>query len=95
MQNKKVEMEALKLVKKSKTNKIQVKHPKNRRFEIDDDLTKLFPQSHYFQVHFQHMHENTHELKSELSQLRDYVVKVDEKLERLMVLLHRPPEPAL
>jgi hypothetical protein len=95
VQNKEVEMETLKLAQPSKTDKIQIKHFKNRRVEIDDDLLKLFPQSRYFQVHFQHVHENVHELKSELAQLKDYAAKVDEKLERMMALLSPPPEPAL
>jgi hypothetical protein len=88
-------MKTLKLVLQSNTDKIQTKHHKNRRIEPDDDLIELFPQPHYFQVHFQHMHENTHELKSELAKLRDYVATVDKKLERLMVLLSHPHEPAL
>lgn len=88
-------METLKLVQKTKTAKIPAKLPKNRRVEIDDDLIDLFPLPRYFQVHFQHMHENTHELKSELSQLKDYVAKVDEKLERLLALLSSPPEAVL
>jgi hypothetical protein len=95
MQNKEVEMAALKLVQISKTGKIQAKPLKNRRIEIDDELIDLFPLPRYFQVHFQQMHENTQELKSELAQLKDYVAKVDNKLEQLMALLSRPPEPAL
>jgi L-lysine 2,3-aminomutase len=88
-------MKTLKLVPKSKADKIQTKHHKNRPMELDDDLIELFPQSRYFQVHFQHMHENTHELKSELAKLRDYVATVDKKLEQMMVLLSHPHEPAL
>ena len=88
-------METLKLVQKTKREKILANLPKNRRVEIDDDLIDLFPLPRYFQVHFQHTHENTHELKSELSQLKDYVAKVDEKLGRLLALLSPPPEPVL
>jgi hypothetical protein len=88
-------MEALKLVQASKTDKIQAKHPENRRIEIDDDLIELFPLPSYFQVHFQHMHENIHECKSEVAELKEHVAKVDDKLERLMSLLSRPSKPAL
>ena len=88
-------METLKLVQKTKREKILANLPKNRRVEIDDDLIDLFPLPRYFQVHFQHTHENTDKLKSELSQLKDYVDKVDEKLERLLALLSPPPEPVL
>jgi hypothetical protein len=95
MQNKEVEMAALKLVQISKTGKIQAKYLKNRRIEIDDELIDSFPLPHYFQVHFQQMHENTHELKSELAQLKDYVAKVDNKLERLIALMSCSPNPVL
>lgn len=85
-------METLKLVQKSKNPK----NPKVRSIKkAEDDLIDLFPLPRYFQVHFQHVHENTHDLQGELVQLKDYVAKVDEKLERLMVLLNRPPEHVL
>ncbi|MGZ8916160.1 MAG: hypothetical protein ACXW1Z_24025 [Methylobacter sp.] len=84
-------METLKLIQKSKTEK----KPKQRRIKAEDDLIDLFPLPRYFQVHFQHVHENTHDLQGELVQLKDYVAKVDEKLERLMALLSRPPEHVL
>ncbi|WP_432742695.1 hypothetical protein ABXJ76_18310 [Methylobacter sp. G7] len=88
-------MKALKLVQKYKTEKITAKTPKDRSVKKDDDLIDLFPLPRYFQVHFQHVHENTHDLKGELAQLKDYVAKVDDKLERMMTLLSRPPEHAL
>lgn len=84
-------MKTLKLVQKSKTAKIA----KDRNITGDDDLIDLFPLPRYFQVHFQHVHDNSHDLQSELAQLKDYVAKVDEKLERMMALLSRPPEHAL
>lgn len=84
-------METLQLVQKSK----RAKTPKKRRIKAEDDLIDLFPLPRYFQVHFQHVHENTHDLQGELVQLKDYVAKVDEKLERLMALLSRPPEHVL
>jgi hypothetical protein len=84
-------METLKLVQKSKNSK----NPKARSIKTEDDLIDLFPLPRYFQVHFQHVHENTHDLQGELVQLKDYVARVDEKLERLMALLNRPPEHVL
>lgn len=84
-------METLKLVQKSKNSK----NPKARRIKTEDDLIDLFPLPRYFQVHFQHVHENTHDLQGELAQLKDYVARVDEKLERLMALLSRPTEHVL
>jgi hypothetical protein len=88
-------METLKLVQKSKSIKIPVKPSKNRSVKKDDDLIDLFPLPRYFQVHFQHIHENTYDLQGELAQLKDYVTKVDEKLDRLMALLSHPPEHVL
>ncbi|MFI3154698.1 MAG: hypothetical protein QX199_00935 [Methylococcaceae bacterium] len=88
-------MKTLKLVQESNNVKKTVKTPKNRSINTDDDLIDLFPLPRYFQVHFQHVHENTHDLQNELVVLRDYVAKVDEKLERLMELLSRPPEHVL
>lgn len=88
-------MEKLKLVQKSKSARIPAKTSKKRNIKKDDDLIDLFPLPRYFQVHFQHVHENTHDLQDELVQLKDYVAKVDEKLERLMALLKRPPEHVL
>jgi hypothetical protein len=88
-------METLKLVQQPKRKKIPAKLPPLSNIKKDDDLIDLFPLPRYFQVHFQNVHENTRDLQGELVQLRDYVAKVDDKLERLVALLSRPPEPAL
>ncbi len=88
-------MKTLKLAQQTKDAKKSVKTPEQRRVKADDDLIDLFPLPRYFQVHFQHVHENTHDLQDELLELKNYVAKVDEKLERLMALLSRPPEPVL
>lgn len=95
MKNKEGEMNALKLIQKSKTDPITVRPPKNRSIEKDDDLIDLFPLPRYFQVHFQHAHENSRDLQGELAQLKGYVAKVDEKLERLMLLLSHPSKAML
>ena len=84
-------MKTLKLVQKSK----EAGTSKDRSVMLDDDLIGLFPQPRYFQVHFQHVHENTYDLQNELAQLKDYVAKVDGKLERMMALLSRLPEHAV
>lgn len=89
--NKAGEMKTLQLSQKAKG----VKMPENRRIKSDDDLIDLFPLPRYFQVHFQHVHENTQDLQSELIALKDYVVKVDEKLEHLMALLRDSSKHAL
>lgn len=53
----------------------------------DDDLIDLFPKPRYFQVHFQHIHENTCHLREELAQLKDSMAEIDDKLERLLAQL--------
>lgn len=88
-------MKTLKLVQESKGVKSPAKTSKNRTIKADDDLIDLFPLPRYFQVHFQHVHENTQDLQGELIQLKDYVAKVDQKLERLMAMLSRSPEHVL
>ncbi len=88
-------MKTLKLSQEPKKGKIPEKTSKDRSVNKDDDLIDLFPLPRYFQVHFQHVHENTHNLQGELAQLKDNVAKVDEKLERLMAQLSRLPEHVL
>jgi Mg2+ and Co2+ transporter CorA len=61
----------------------------------DDDLSDRSPKPQYFQVHFQHIHENIHQLQDELVQLKDAVAHLDEKLERLLAVLNSPPNPVL
>jgi hypothetical protein len=93
--SKEVDMKTLKHAQEHKSIKIPAKTPKGHSIKKDDDLIYLFPQPRYFQVHFQHVHENTHDLQAELVQLKQYVARVDEKLERLMSLLGRLPEHVL
>lgn len=88
-------MESLKLVQKTKSTRSPAKPAKKHTVKVDDDLIDLFPLPRYFQVHFQHIHENASDLHDELTQLKDYVAKVDEKLDRLTALLSRLPEHAL
>jgi hypothetical protein len=55
--------------------------------EKDDGLINPFPKPQYFQVHFEHLHENTRQLQAELTQLKANVANLDEKLGRLLALL--------
>jgi hypothetical protein len=52
-----------------------------------DDLINRFPFPRYFQVHFQHIHENNLQLRNELTQLKDSVAQADKKIELLLALL--------
>jgi hypothetical protein len=53
----------------------------------DDGLINPFPKPQYFQVHFEHLHENTRQLQAELTPLKDTMAHFDEKLGRLLALL--------
>lgn len=79
-------METLKLTQQTKSAKSR----KPRKRKSEEELIDMFPLPQYFQIHFQHVHENAHDLQGELLQLKNYVAKVDEKLERLITLLNRP-----
>jgi hypothetical protein len=60
---------------------------KSRYSGKDDGLINPFPKPQYFQVHFEHLHENTSQLQAELAQIKDTVAHLDEKLGRLLALL--------
>ncbi|MGZ5051941.1 MAG: hypothetical protein ACXWF8_04830 [Methylobacter sp.] len=79
-------METLKLTQQTKS----AKNRRSRKLKTEEELIDLFPLPQYFQIHFQHVHENAHDLQGELTQLKNYIAKVDEKLERLLTLLNRP-----
>mgnify|MGYP000131906279 CR=1 FL=1 len=54
---------------------------------IQDEVQAYFPQSKYFQIHFQHCHENAEKVQQELDALKKHVIKVEEKLEQIMKML--------
>ena len=69
-----------------------------RSIKNEDDLIDLFPLPRYFQVHFEHIHDNTHDvqvklnhlnhdIQSQLDQLKQTLAKLEDKLDRYMVLL--------
>lgn len=58
----------------------------------DDGLIELFPSSRYFQVHFQHIHENADAVHKELKQLKQYVAALDAILDRVLALLLSSPK---
>ncbi len=76
-------MQTLKLSFEPKSAKVL----KGRYSVKDNGWIGLFPKPQYFQVHFQHLHENNHQLQEELAQLKASVARVDEKLGRVLALL--------
>lgn len=58
----------------------------------DNDLIELFPLPRYFQVHFQHIHDNAEFLRKEVSQLKHYTACVEAKLDTLLNLLDASPK---
>ncbi len=67
--------------------------PEKRNINKDDDLLDLFPLPRYFQVHFEYIHNNTHEVQIQMNQLKDTLEKVEGKLDRFIALLDGQVEP--
>ena len=70
----------------------------NNSTEKEDDLINLFPLPRYFQVHFEHIHDNTHDvqgklnhlnhdIQSQLDQIKQTLAKVEDKLDKFIMLL--------
>ena len=70
----------------------------------EKDLIDSFPLPRYFQVHFEHIHDNTHDvqgklnhlnhdLQSQLNQLKQTLAQVEGKLDSFITLLGRHIEP--
>jgi len=64
----------------------------------EEDLIGLFPLPRYFQIHFEHIHDNAHELQGKLNHLnhdlqnqldliKESLVKVESTLDRFIALL--------
>jgi len=99
-------MTTLKQLQKSKHKKeltLPV-NPDQRSIKKEDDLIDLFPLPRYFQVHFEHIHENSHDVKgklnhlnhdiqNQLDQLKQTLATVEGKLDRFIVLLDQQIEP--
>lgn len=79
-------MEALKLIQEQKTFSKATEI--NEYAQISEaELVKLFPLPRYFQIHFQHIHENIDELKTDTQNLREAVLEINTKLDLLIQLL--------
>jgi hypothetical protein len=76
-------MQTLKLSLAVKSLKVA----KDRESKKAKPLLDQFPKSRYFQVHFQHSHENARLLREELTQLKVSVAELDAKLEVLLARL--------
>jgi hypothetical protein len=79
-------------------------NPEKCSINEEDDLIDLFPLPRYFQVHFEHIHNNTHDVqgklnylnhdvKNQLEQLKQTLATVENKLDRFIALLGHPIEP--
>ena len=79
-------------------------NPEMRSIKKEDDLIDLFPLPRYFQVHFEQIHDNTHDvqgkldhlnhdIQSQLDQLKLTLAKVEGKLDSLIALLVQYIEP--
>lgn len=83
-----------------KTIKIQPSHshplPLQNQQQIDfldhDALIGFFPLPRYFQIHFQHIHDNAALLRKEVDQLKQYPASMEAKLDKLPTLLNTTSE---
>lgn len=83
-------MEALKFAPEYKSNV----SPLNTKSKIAEyaqlsaaELLKLFPLPRYFQIHFQHIHENADQFKEELAEIKHTTQQLNAKLDMLIQLL--------
>ena len=79
-------------------------NPEKRSINEEDDLIDLFPLPRYFQVHFEHIHDNSHDvqgklthlnhdLQNQLDQLKQMLATVEGKLDRFIATLGHHIEP--
>jgi len=79
-------------------------NPENRSIKKEDDLIDLFPLPRYFQVHFEHIHDNTYDvqgklkhlnqdLQSQMDQLGQTLAKVEDKLDGIIAILGKTIKP--
>lgn len=65
------------------------------RYQFDavdaEELQDLFPLPRYFQIHFNHIHENVERLEHQLDELKQSVSRVEDKLDQLLAGLDRAP----
>jgi hypothetical protein len=80
-------MSALNLSHQHKVTRPAVQTPQQCELNEHDDLLQSFPLPRYFQVHFQHIHERTDDVYQELAELKNYVNKLETKLDALLMLL--------
>lgn len=81
-------MEALKLVQEQKSNITDIsKRPEavNDYSQLSElELINLFPLPRYFQIHFQHLHDNIETLKADTQSLKRSVLEMNTKLDLLL-----------
>ncbi len=80
-------MSALNLSQQHKVKRQLVKTSQQYERENHDNLLESFPLPKYFQVHFQQIHERTDDVHQELAALKEYVHRLETKLDLLIKLL--------
>ena len=77
---------------KSNNQRVLRSTPENAHADVhEDSLVELFPLPRYFQIHFQHIHDNAGNVQTEISDLKAYIAKVDAKLDQLLQSLNASP----
>ena len=80
-------MSALNLSQQHKVKRQLGKAAQQCEREDHDDLLESFPLPKYFQVHFQQIHERTDDVHQELAAIKEYVDRLETKLDLLIKLL--------
>lgn len=85
-------MKAFKERRQNRSNPVPLQAREQSDLKNQDDLIDQFPLPRYFQVHFQHVHENADTLRREIIQLKHYTCSLEAKLDKLLALLNVAPE---
>ena len=68
-------------------------NPDRHSIKKENDRIDLFPLPRYFQIHFEHIHDNAHDVQGKLDRLTQTLSKVEGKLDRFIALLNQHTEP--
>lgn len=79
-------------IQKSHSHPLHLQNQEQIDFLDHDALIEFFPLPRYFQIHFQHMHDNADLLRKEVDQLKQYAASMEAKLDKLLTLLNTTSE---
>lgn len=81
-------------IKSSHSHPMHIQNQEQIDLLDHDALIELFPLPRYFQIHFQHAHDNADLLRKEVNQLKQYIASMETKLDKLLTLINTTSERA-